>query len=333
MRVSILSAAFLCQLFIRFSFAESYDPRVREIFTFQDGTFIENLVVLSNGHIIFTTFDRAHVYDIDPNQLRPEPQLVAQLPNVNAASGIAEIAPDTFAITASNYSGGINFEPGSLKLFTVSLNADGNQNGTPATVKLITNVPEEDFLNGMCRLPTRPHAVLSADSINGRIVFFDTATGLTRIAIADDILKPITGDGRLPLGVNGIHVLGSFLYFTNSARRIFGRIPITDDGNQAGPAEILATEPANVSGYNAYDDFKIIVGSKCGPQAFIATQSNAIIRFGIFDKKLELFLGGGNTTFLHGPGSVASSRDQRKLYIITGGLGGIGGQILEIATP
>ncbi|KAH7021501.1 uncharacterized protein B0I36DRAFT_334539 [Microdochium trichocladiopsis] len=175
------------------------------------------------------------------------------------------------------------------------------------------------MLNGMAKLSKNPTVILAADSFRGQIDRIDTVTGEADVVIQDDLFKP---NSALSLGINGLKVLGEYLYFTNSAQAIFARIKINPDGTKAAAAEILATLPGTPSRQNFYDDFAIRETSEGKLEAYIATQANTV--FKVLDGHQSLFLGGGNSTLLRVPTSVTYSRDGSKVYIVTGG-----GQVVE----
>ena len=70
-----------------------------------------------------------------------------------------------------------------------------------------------------------------------------------RVAAQDDAFAP---DAPAPaLGINGLHVHGGELYFTNSQQNTFSRVPISVRGGnitQSGPVQVLASA-------NEFDDF------------------------------------------------------------------------------
>ena len=82
--------------------------------------------------------------------------------------------------------------------------------------------------------------VLVADAAEGVIWRVDTLTGQCEVAISHDAFKPTSA---IPLGVNGLHIAANnYLYFTNTARHLLGRIPIDERGTQAGPVEIVTSD-------------------------------------------------------------------------------------------
>ncbi len=104
---------------------------------------------------------------------------------------------------------------------------------------LVTNITSAQLLNGMCRLSDyNATTLLIADSQAGRIFKLDADTGSLEILIEDKSLK--NSPNGLQVAVNGIHVHGSHLFFTNLNMGIFGRIPISlSTGKPTGPVEVI----------------------------------------------------------------------------------------------
>ncbi|ETS86905.1 hypothetical protein PFICI_00733 [Pestalotiopsis fici W106-1] len=297
-------------------------PEARQLYKFDANTTLENIAVNSlDGKLVITSFE-GRLYTLDPYSNDTEPFLVGQLPGVDALFGIVELAPNTFAIAGGNLTE-FRLEPGSAKIFKVSL-------GSPKAIDVIASIPDSTSINGMALLPWNPDIVLAANSENGSIYRIDIRTGHVGIAFSDSILAPVD-TGNVPLGVNGIKIWNSDLYFTNSAQGLFGRIPITRDGGKAGNATILSTLPSSTG--DTYDDFAII--SQCERvYAYIATHGNSIRKVGLDDPIETIYFGDGNSTTVEQPSSLAFSRDRKMMYVVTNGfLTGPdqGGQIVEIS--
>ena len=297
----------------------------RLVYQFGEQTFIENIAVRRNGHLLLSTFRNGSVYDLDPNVANPEPQLVAELPGVSSLVGIAEIADDVFAVGGGNrVPEGFGFIQGTMKVFRVDMNKKDAGAGTSDVVAVVTDIPDTTGLNGMCALPGRPSVVLGADSKAGRILRIDTATGRVDAPIVDELLLPSTDPNIVPLGINGIRVSGEYVYVTNSGLGLFGRVRITADGERAGEIERIAKikNPSKMSGY---DDFAIVATGEGPPRAYVALHPNTVQKIGIDDGTQTLFVGGGESTLLKNPTSVALSGDGQKIYICSAG-----GQVVEV---
>ncbi|KAK2684497.1 hypothetical protein QWA68_016520 [Fusarium oxysporum] len=301
-------------------------PTTRELFHFPNATFIENIAVRPNGHLLLNTFDNGRMYTIDPSAPHITPQVAAQLPDVASLTGITEIAPDVFAVSGGNPVGSYSFQEGSLKVFVVDFVKGKKSHGkqTPV-VKKIADVPNTEILNGMTHLPKHPHIILTADSVQGRIFRVDTKTGAVDIAFGDQKLAA-GKDSSPPLGVNGIKIYDDYMYFTNSAQQFFGRIKITAKGDRAGDIEEIVTVADRSM---AYDDFAM---ARDGT-AYVGTHPSYLSKI-TPDGKQTILVGADNREILFAPTSAALSRDERKAYVITEGastMGGVnGGQVVEV---
>jgi hypothetical protein len=309
-------------------------PQAREVWTSPTpATFIENVAVRPNGHLLLSTFEDARLYTVNPHDPAAQGSVVTELPDVTALTGIAEISPDVFAIGAGVKAPNFSFEDGSMKVFRLSFSGD------KPDIEHIADVPG-NCINGMTALQGNRHIVLAAHSFNGSIQRINTTTGKVDIAFADPALELIQGKD-LPVGVNGIRAVGRYLYFANSIKGLFGRVPITSEGGRDGEIEILARHPGETGMAAAYDDFAIMPDESV---AYLCTHPNRIMRVDLRDgSKQELFFDGSGADGafkLYAPTSAALSSDGKCLYVVTGGMGMSGGkmqkvgaQVVEIQLP
>lgn len=305
----------------------------REIFHFANATFIENIALRPNGHLLLDTFDNGRMYTIDPSAPDAKPHVAAQFPAVTSLTGIVEVAPDVFAV-----SGGIPsatnpfaFELGTAKVFLINFRDCGAKHGQTKVpeVQKIAEMPDANILNGMTHLPAHPHIILTVDSVDGHIFRVDTSTGAVDVAIQDAKLAIGNGNATTPLGANGIKVHDGYLYFANSAQLFFGRVAITPEGNRAGDVEKIVSVLDRAT--MAYDDFAI---TKDGT-AYVATHPSYLSKI-TSDGKETIIVGADDQTILYGPTSVILSRDGKKAYVTTGGaasdgVGTTGGQLVEVS--
>ncbi|KAH7118370.1 hypothetical protein EDB81DRAFT_816864 [Dactylonectria macrodidyma] len=133
-------------------------------------------------------------------------------------------------------------------------------------------------------------------------------------AIQDPTMSLPSGSA---VGINGIHVHGSDLYYTNLGAGTFIKIPISlADGRQVGPAMVIFND---IEG----DDFAL---SKDGRFAWIAANpDNTLLEFDIWSRTGRVAAGSFNSTDIAEPTAVAFGRtrtDGNVLYVVTaGGLG------------
>ncbi|KAK2595102.1 hypothetical protein QQS21_007187 [Conoideocrella luteorostrata] len=298
---------------------------IRQLYRFPNDTFIENIAVRSNGHLLISTFDNAKLYSVEPCLGAAKVSVVAQVPNATALLGIAEIAPDVFAISAGNFIKEERaFEKGSGRIAIVRLNRCAAENPTVETVAWI---PETRMLNGMVALPENRHIILSADSINGRLFRINTANGVIDVVFQDKTLLP-GSDGVIPVGVNGLRIYKKYLYFTNSGQQFFARVKIDEDGAIVGAVEELLRLPINSQ--DILDDFSLSLNGT----AFIAVHPNRWVIEAAPGKAFKVIADSNNDTFMDGPTSLALSEDEQIAYVVTGGMKegnfGKGGQVFEV---
>lgn len=302
---------------------------MQQIFAFSDDTFIENLHVLPNGHLLLSImrdYDQGDDLIIDPKDPQPAVKTVLTLEGSTGQTGIAPLGGGIYAISGGIHSP-FRFELGSMSVYIFSLD-DATGSGT--LVDTIP-VPDTQMLNGMAAIPSSPHILLSADSIGGRIWRIDTQTKVVDVAVTDDQLGPDTDpDNPIPLGANGLKIIDDFLYFTNSAKGTFARFRIDTNGNKISDIVTIAHNAKNFTlAGNAYDDFAI--DSK--GNAYISMHPwtvNKVTPDGI----QTTFIGGSNTTTVKGPTSAVLTNDGQSIYVATGGATidnqVYGGQILKV---
>ncbi|KAK4937025.1 hypothetical protein LTR66_015259, partial [Elasticomyces elasticus] len=166
--------------------------KVETLFQFpNNGSWVDNLVVRSDGNLLLTRLDTPEVWHV--NTTSGNATLAYSFPNVTSCFGISEIADDVFAVVIGNFSAK-TYEPTS----------DERALQEP-TASEIAAVPEADALNGMATFSREPGLVLVADSIKGVVWKVNTETGDYAVALNDTTMLP--AKGPLPLGINSVTVL------------------------------------------------------------------------------------------------------------------------------
>ena len=133
----------------------------------------------------------------------------------------------------------------------------------------------------------------------------DVNTGALVTISADPLLSPNNTAG--PIGVNGIKVRDSTLFFTNSNRNLYAEVPILLDGNAAGSAKVIS--------------------SISGPDDLIIAPPGSSYIAGSDTLRLVPPTGGAasivvNSTLLQGSSAVVFGRtetDSHSLYVSTNG--------------
>jgi sugar lactone lactonase YvrE len=304
-------------------------PTVKQLYQFPDPTqWIENIAVRPNGHLLLTTYDHGRLYALDPQVTDPVPQVVAQLPNETVLLGIAEVAPDVFAVAAGILNDtSITLEHGSGQIAVIDLGCFQSQDNRAVPFRTAANLPNVQLLNGLVALPQHRHIVLSPDSRTGSIYRANTITGHVDVAFQSDQLNPGQDPMPVPLGANGLRIHGGYLYVTNTARRFFARIKINGLGDPMGDLEIITQLPANPQ--TVPDDFAI---AKDGT-AYVAMHPDSVGKItpnGTYSTLVD----GQSGLDLDTPSSAALSRDGETLFVVTGGsseAGGKGGQVVAVS--
>lgn len=231
-----------------------YSSPTRDIYQFpHTGTWVENLAVRADGQLIITRLDQPIIQLVDPFTPGKEPVTIHTFPAAAGALGIAEYAPDTFAVITGNFSlaTGAN-PPGEYSVWKVDMRSYHGP-GT-ATVIKITDVPTARLLNGATVLDHSKGAILIADSFAGNVIRVDTDECTYTVVQSDPTMAGVA-DGGIPIGINGLHVRDGKLYFTNGSKNQFVRVHIHNDGTASGPYETLVTNTVGRFDDFAFDKF------------------------------------------------------------------------------
>lgn len=184
--------------------------------------------------------------------------------------------------------------------------------GGQASVRKVAEIPEAGLLNGMGLLSRGEGTILMADSLLGLVWKLNVYTGAYEIVFDHPVLKPVKG-ANVEFGVNGVHVVDSVLYFTNTDQGILGKVPISTDGFPTGlPVNITTEVPAA-------DDFAI---DSSGNFWVAQNVANTFVRVSS-DGTVQTIAGGTSSSDLIGPVAAVFGRgihDRDTLYISTDGL-------------
>lgn len=277
-----------------------------QLFNFTDHYVnIENSIIRPNGQLLLTTFDNGSLYSFDPAAASPQADLVATMPGATGIGGIVAIDSDKYAII-----GGIRgtYNYTNETVYTVDYSG---QVAIP-TIEVVATIPDAIMLNGAAGLPANPHILLLADSRQGAVFRVDTDAGTSEIAFQDELLTP-TANATVPIGINGLKIHGGYLYFSNTARYILGRVAIDEDGYKAGDVEVYASVDSNAYAYD-WDDFVIDADGNI----YTAQTPNAVGLIST-DGAQTVVAGGGDDTLMRRPTSVTLAADGKTGYVTTGG--------------
>jgi hypothetical protein len=303
---------------------------------FPNGTWVENILTLQSGELLVTLLNSAQVMLIDPQSpaSASKLQIVNQVVSQTAVLGIAQPDPHKVAVVAGNlsYPGQISI-PGSYGVQLYDLDTDDQGSSTLAPNRWFP-IPDAGELDGMTAIPGNPNYLLMADPSLGLIWRLDLRNG-SFVSVFGDSEGDQVLLGKIPgvptAGVNGIHAQDGYVYFTNSNRASFGRIPITDDGLSTGePGEVLVTDFPNTT----YDDFALGNGS----YFFLCSPTGHSINLAFLNGTQQVLAGGSDDVKFDHPVAAMLGKtqaDSDTLYVATAGIiegvGGVGGgQIFAI---
>ncbi|TVY78201.1 hypothetical protein LSUE1_G004181 [Lachnellula suecica] len=208
------------------------------LFEFPKGTWLENLVIRqTDGNALVTVLSAPEVLLISTtNEFRPI--TVATFPDAIGCLGIVELGHDVFYIVAGNWTAATGTSTlGSYSIWEIDLR---NRGPKFAKTTKIVDLPGSGFLNGMTVLNPVAGILLVADSLNSAVWSVNVHTRDVAVAINDTSMAPMQY-GTLPaLGINGLHLLGSELYYDNTDKATLNKIPVDlNTGKATGPAVTL----------------------------------------------------------------------------------------------
>lgn len=286
-------------------------------------SWLENLAIRSNGEILTTRLDTPMLYQVDHITGDAVEVAVWNATERFGALGIAEGASDVFHVILAAFTdddfvktSGVN------SIFTVDMNtfelaADGTVSSN-ATVSLLTDIPEADFLNGMATLDTEH--IYVGDVYSGVVYLVDTTTGDYQVAVNDTLMKFSVDGAAAPtnLGSNGLKVRDGYLYWTNTARGFLARIAVGSDGLPTGASEIVATNVPRADDFQFREDGTVFIAQN--------QYDTLSVAWGVEDAKVpvvaQAIAGNNVSTTLAGVSSPKFGRTQKdsnRLYLSTSG--------------
>ncbi|MDO9501483.1 SMP-30/gluconolactonase/LRE family protein [Falsiroseomonas sp.] len=267
---------------------------------FPHGTFLENLVVMPDGRVLFTNYFARRLESWSEGQ---GAALWAEVPAHPVSLTALEDGRQALAVHGASFLGGPAALRGSGAVLLLA--RDGSVQGRIA-------LPEAVFPNGGVLLA--PGRLLLADSALGRIWAIGIAAGTVVPWLDHPLLAPVAGRGGP--GVNGLKMQGDALLVSNSATRQLLRVRL-EGGAAAGVPEVVAQMTGGV------DDFAVAPDGT----VFAATHATGLARLSPGATAPETIPAPG----VEGSTAVALTPDGRALYALgTGGLtsGGQGEAVL-----
>ncbi|KAK3313352.1 hypothetical protein B0H66DRAFT_349683 [Apodospora peruviana] len=182
---------------------------------------IENVAVRPNGQILATNMNSANLYAVDP--VAKTSKTAISVSGASGLSGIAEYAPDVFAVI------------GGKGIYKVDFT------GSAPKSSLIKTITEANNLNGLATFDNS--TLLVADAGKGSVYKFDVNTGAYSVAITDPTMAP---SGGIPFGIDGIKYRDGVVWYTNIFKNSFHKVAV--DPATAKPTGAVTTLWTNLMG-------------------------------------------------------------------------------------
>jgi sugar lactone lactonase YvrE len=258
--------------------------------TLPPGTFLENLWVAPDGSLLITSYLAREV-------LRWRPgagiSVFARLP-VHPVS-LAADTDGTLYVAAH----GKSFRQGAALLESQQI----WRLGTGGAAELVMDVPEARFLNGIAWLGNGRFLV--ADSQAGVLWLFDARSKTMTPWLRHEDLQSALPQRMVP-GANGINIVGSEVWVSNSSKRLLMSVPLLPDGTAGELRRRVQGLPI--------DDFAVASDGS----VFAATHGTAVLRLrpdGPHAVVAESFEVQDSTSLRFGRGEA----DREQLYVVTSG--------------
>ncbi|KHN95588.1 Six-bladed beta-propeller, TolB-like protein [Metarhizium album ARSEF 1941] len=295
-------------------------PKIRTLGQLTNGTWLENIVVRSNGAILATQLlNESNIWTIKkPESCYSSLELVTSLPFANASVGITRITDinglETYVIAGGNFSNGESPAPGEYTVYTLQFL---NKYSEEFKLRKIAALgPSSISANGIISSDEYPGVVFIADSFTGLIGRLDVSTGRFQQGVWS--YKELKAPPGLRTGVNGVKLYQSHLYWTNSELVAVYKVPITASGWPVPDA--VPQLVANLSSVaSIVDDF--VIDSR--GNIYSATNlDNTIIFSDVKTGRSKVVAGGLKDFILEGVGALAIGRERHGEILLYGATSG-----------
>ena len=183
-------------------------PTVTTVFQFPSGSFAENLAVRPNGRILVTLMTTAELWEVDP--ATKNGSRVFKFP-LSSASGIAEYAPDKFAVLV-----GGSGPAGGYGVWKVDMTVN------PPSIASFMNGTRWGIVNGMTTLSS--DTILVGDAGKGAIYSVNMTSGVSATVINDADALGAPPGAAFAFGVDGIRYFNGSLFFSNIQKETVGKV-------------------------------------------------------------------------------------------------------------
>ena len=241
--------------FLLTSFPKAISLPTELLHQFPPPTWVENLVLRPNGAILPITTTSTILNQLDP--ITGSLDLVYDFSaHGNAIQGITQLSADgeqdsyVLNVLTCNILTTLSCTPGSASTLLLRFCPDSDD----VSVREIASLPHAGLPNGIATLA--PSTILIADSLLGGIWSLSLALSTPKPAQPHLLFTDpaMNGTASIPTGINGLRLSSGrdTLFFTNSARGTFNRIPISPStGQKTGDVEVL------VNGLAGPDDLEV----------------------------------------------------------------------------
>ncbi|KIK64331.1 hypothetical protein GYMLUDRAFT_258867 [Collybiopsis luxurians FD-317 M1] len=336
MHNTLLSILLCSSLAVGFGHAVSHGKKdnstsvvVETIHNFGLNISLENLAVRKSGEIIVGLDNGPILYQVEP-KIKGSASFIHSFENYFDIHGITEVAPDQFYVTVGNLSLVTHIDvPGHCAVYHVNMTCYPDH----IVVDKVANFNESRILNGMTVFNREKGLVYVADSRVGVVNLLNVYTGEHFVAINDTLTNQPSNATEITNCVHGVHVFESdgvkYLYFSNFAKGIIGRVAIDEKGLAKGKAEIV------IDNLDTPEDFIL---DKEGKYIYLALfESNEIIRIDTETRDIKVLAGSSDSSTYKWAAAVEFGRlekDKDDLYFsINGGFleaDNVGGTVFRI---
>lgn len=232
--------------------------------------------IRSNGQILVSLDTAPELYQINPFR-NQSGGIVYRFKGYTSLFGIVEEKTDVFYVIASNFSGPPDYYgyEGSVSIFKVDLRnvSDPTTYQSTAKVSKMVDVPQAQLLDGLVIVNECEGLLMSGDAQTGTLWLIDiqkhTATAVLQHELLEGTSHEVTA-GLAHVGINGLKLHNGVLYFTNTAKGLYGGVSINiATGKPTGLPSIL-------SDYGTYvDEFSF---DSSGNQFISADEKGILLR-------------------------------------------------------